>query len=202
MRKTKQHGGRRAGAGRKKGQGPYGEKTQPLRCPLSQIPYIQKILATHQRAVSIHRIRAGESIVTALYDIPFELKRQSVPFVEGRVAAGFPSPADDYFHGSIDLNEHLIQHRESTFILRVSGWSMLQAGIHDGDELIVDRSLEAKDGSIVIAVLDNELTCKRLRKTLQETRLLSENPDYPEVIIGTEQELSIWGVVTRVLHKV
>jgi DNA polymerase V len=117
------------------------------------------------------------------------------------VPAGFPSPADDHIEGGIDLNEHLILHREATFIIRVSGWSMLNAGIHDGDELIVDRSLDPADGNVVVAIIDGELTVKRLRKTATTVRLLSENPDYPEIIIGAGQELSVWGVVTRVLHK-
>lgn len=84
----------------------------------------------------------------------------------------------------------------------MSGWSMRDAGIHDGDELIVDRSLTPVDGNVVIAVLDNELTCKRLRKTGTTVRLLADNPDYPEIAIGNNQELSIWGIVTRVLHRV
>ena len=81
------------------------------------------------------------------------------------VAAGYPSPAQDYFDGRIDLHEHLIKDVTSTFVVRVSGHSMEQAGISVGDELLVDRALEPKDGSVVIAVLDGELTIKRLRVT-------------------------------------
>ncbi len=119
-----------------------------------------------------------------------------------RVPAGFPSPADDYVQDRVDLNEHLILHRETSFILRVSGWSMMGAGIHDGDELIVDRAIDPMDGHVVVAVIDGELTVKRLRKSGKTIRLVAENPEYPDIGFSDGEELVIWGVVTRVLHKV
>ena len=118
------------------------------------------------------------------------------------VAAGFPSPAQDYFDGGIDLNAHLIQDITSTFVVRVTGDSMEGAGISDGDELIVNRALEPKDGSVVIAVLDGELTVKRLRITGSGVVLQAENPKYPDIRVPALSELTIWGVATRCLHHV
>ena len=118
------------------------------------------------------------------------------------VAAGFPSPAQDYFDGRIDLNAHLIKDITSTFVVRVTGDSMERAGISDGDELIVNRALEPKDGSVVIAVLDGELTVKRLRLTATGVVLKAENPKYPDIKVPALSELTIWGVATRCLHHV
>lgn len=116
------------------------------------------------------------------------------------VAAGYPSPAQDYFDGRIDLNEYLIKDVTSTFIVRVTGQSMEAAGISDGDELIVNRALEPKDGSVVIAVLDGELTIKRLRITASGVVLQAENPGFPDIKVPALSELTIWGVATRCLH--
>jgi DNA polymerase V len=118
------------------------------------------------------------------------------------VAAGFPSPAQDYFDGRIDLNAHLIKDITSTFVVRVTGDSMEGAGISDGDELIVNRALEPRDGSVVIAVLDGELTVKRLRITGNGVVLQAENPKYPDIRVPALSELTIWGVATRCLHHV
>lgn len=118
------------------------------------------------------------------------------------VAAGYPSPAQDYFDGRIDLNEHLIKDVTSTFIVRVTGQSMQQAGISDGDELIVNRALEPKDGSVVVAVLDGELTIKRLRITAHGVVLQADNPDFPDIKVPGLSDLTIWGVATRCLHHV
>ena len=118
------------------------------------------------------------------------------------VAAGFPSPAQDYFDGRIDLNEHLIKDITSTYIVRVSGDSMEQAGISDGDELIVNRALEPRDGSVVVAVLDGELTIKRLKITKVGVVLQAANPLYPDISVPALADLTIWGVATRCLHHV
>lgn len=118
------------------------------------------------------------------------------------VAAGFPSPAQDYFDGRIDLNAHLIKDITSTFVVRVTGDSMERAGISDGDELIVNRALEPRDGSVVIAVLDGELTVKRLRLTATGVVLQAENPKYADIKVPALSELTIWGVATRCLHHV
>lgn len=118
------------------------------------------------------------------------------------VAAGYPSPAQDYYDGRIDLNEHLIKDITSTYIVRVSGASMEGAGISDGDELIVNRALEPHDGCVVVAVLDGELTIKRLRITSAGVVLQAENPAYPDIQVPALSDLVIWGVATRCLHHV
>ncbi|MFK0085549.1 LexA family protein [Glutamicibacter sp. NPDC090743] len=118
----------------------------------------------------------------------------------GSVPAGYPSPAQDYSDSKIDLTEMLIRDQVSTFIVRVSGHSMEQAGISDGDELIVDRSIEPREGNIVLAIIDGEITVKRLSITPQGVLLKAENPDYPDVSIPELSELRIWGVATTCLH--
>lgn len=117
------------------------------------------------------------------------------------VQAGFPSPADDYVEKALDLNEHLIENPSATFFVRVSGDSMIGAGIHNGDILVVDRSLQAKDGSIIIAALNGELTVKRLKLRGGNPILVPENPNYPELIITEEMDFCVWGVVTSVVHQ-
>ncbi|GAA3678217.1 translesion error-prone DNA polymerase V autoproteolytic subunit [Arthrobacter ginkgonis] len=121
-------------------------------------------------------------------------------------ARGFPSPAQDYFHGGIDLNRHLIRDRTCTFLMRVEGNAMAAAGIADGDEIIVDRSLTPRDGSVVVAVHDGELTVRRLRSTPRGVSLVAEGgasqADEPAVEVAELAELEVWGVVTRCLHHV
>lgn len=128
--------------------------------------------------------------------------KRTLPLMVSRIAAGFPSPADDYIENQIDLNTHLIQHKEATFILRVTGWSMRDAGIFDGDEIIVDRAITPVDGRIVVAAINGELTVKRLRQIDTVVHLVAENPEFPDIVLNEGQELCIWGVVTRVLHRV
>ena len=121
-------------------------------------------------------------------------------FLSG-VSAGFPSPADDYLDRKLDLNEHLVRNPAATFFVRVAGDSMTGAGINDNDILVVDRSLEPCNGSIVIAVVNGELTVKRLLKNKNSCRLAAENPDYPDLEIDEETPLEIWGVVTYAIHS-
>ncbi len=132
----------------------------------------------------------------------FSAQRLSRPLLLSRVPAGFPSPADDYVEGSLDLNEHLVAHREATFFLRVQGHSMSGAGISDGDLLVVDRALEAGHGDIVVAVVDGELTVKRLWRRGARVRLVAENPAYAPIELKDGQELAVWGVVTAIVRRV
>lgn len=118
-----------------------------------------------------------------------------------RVPAGFPSPADDYLEGKLDLNQHLIKHPAATYFVRVTGDSMIGAGIHSGDLLVVDRSLEPADNSVVIAIVDGELTVKRLSTRQGKLLLLPDNEKYPPVEVR-EGAFEVWGVVTHVIHKV
>ena len=124
-----------------------------------------------------------------------------LPRYASRIAAGFPSPADDHLEAPLDLNEHLVKHPAATFVVRVDGDSMIGAGICDGDLLVVDRSLEASSGSIVVAVVDGELTVKRLWTRGRRVRLLAENPAYKPIEIGEGAELVVWGVVAHVIRS-
>ena len=128
------------------------------------------------------------------------LKMERARYSNGMVSAGFPSPADDYLDQKLDLNEHLVKHPAATFFVRAIGDSMLGAGIHSGDLLVVDRSLEATSGRIVIAALDGELTVKRLREQGETVYLLPENPNYETITVKAESDFEIWGVVTAVVH--
>ena len=126
--------------------------------------------------------------------------RCRLPLAGERIAAGFPSPADDYVEVGIDLNDQLIRHPTSTFFLRVSGQSMIDAGIHDGDLLVVDRSLEPRPGRVVVAVLDGAFTLKRLARHRGRLRLEAANPDYPALELHRCGEVQIWGVAIHVIH--
>jgi len=131
-----------------------------------------------------------------------DLFRRQRALLRSAVPAGFPSPADDYVEQRISLDEHLIQHRESTFFMRVAGESMRGLGIFDGDLPVVDRALPAAHGCVVIAVLDGEFTVKQLLHTPDGQVLHAAHPDYPDLHIKPEQDFSVWGVVSWNVHKV
>ena len=118
------------------------------------------------------------------------------------VCAGFPSPANDYLEGEIDLNRYLIKNPLATFIVKSQGNSMLQAGIHSGDLLIVDRSIKAKNNSIVIASVDGDLIVKRIKISGKKYLLASDNKTYKDIKINNESDIFIWGTVTKVIHNV
>lgn len=126
----------------------------------------------------------------------------TVAVAEIEAACGFPSPSQDYQTTEIDLNEHLMPNRVSTFIIRARGHSMTRAGIFDGDELIVDRSIRPEDGHVVVAVVDGEMTVKRLHIHGEGITLSAENPTHPNIHIAELSDLRVWGVVTRSLHRV
>ena len=124
------------------------------------------------------------------------------PLLGSKIPAGFPSPAQDYIYSTLDLNQFLIAHPAATFFVRVEGYSMINAGIHPDDILIVDRSIEAVHNKIVIAVYDGELTVKRLRIIDKIYWLVPENDEFEPIHISEEDNFSVWGVVTYVIHKV
>lgn len=168
-------GGKRAGAGRPAGSGRFGEKTRAVRLPESMIESVQAFVA-HQG--------------------------YKLPLYSSKVRAGFPSPADEFIEAKLDLNELLVKHPAATFFVRVAGDSMINAGINDGDILVVDRGLEPTVGKIVIAAVNGELTVKRLQKDKHgKFLLMPENPDYPPIIVNPESGAHIWGVVTNVIHS-
>jgi DNA polymerase V len=125
----------------------------------------------------------------------------ALPLFTCPVSAGFPSPADDYLEGPLDLNRHLIKNPIATFFVRVTGDSMVGAGIHCGDLLVVDRSLEPRDGQVAIAVVDGELLVKRLRWRKGRLFLEAEHPDYPPLQIREAMNFEVWGVVTHSIHS-
>jgi DNA polymerase V len=167
-------GGQRLGAGRPQGSGKFGATTKAIRIPISDI----------------------ENVLRCVQN-----KFYRLPFYHHTVSAGFPSPTEDEREDRLDLNELLIEHPSATFFLRVSGSSMIKAGIHHNDILIVDRSLEATNGKIVIAAVNGELTVKRLFIDANKVQLVAENDTYRPIEITEDIELHIWGVVTNVIHS-
>ena len=168
-------GGKRVGAGRPKGLGKFGVKTKPMRIPETLVEEVLQFV---------------------------HAKGYALPLFASHVKAGFPSPAEDYAEQKLDLNTHLIQHPAATFFLRVSGDSMINAGIFNGDLLIVDRSLTATHGKVVIAAVNGELTVKRLNKTKEGVFLVAENKNYPPIALNENDQVYIWGVVTHTIHAV
>ena len=122
--------------------------------------------------------------------------------IEQGISAGFPSPADDFKEIRISLDKELIKNSESTFYARVSGESMLGAGIDDGDLLVIDRSLEPENGKIAVCFVDGEFTVKRIKKEEDRLYLMPENKKYNRIEIKEENELIVWGVVEYVIKKV
>lgn len=167
-------GGKRDGAGRPKGSGKYGGATRAIRVPETEV----------------------ENVMRCIQNQFYRL-----PLFQNTISAGFPSPADDYMEDTLDLNELLIKHPPATFFLRVSGSSMIKAGIHDKDILIVDRSLTATNGRVVIASINGELTVKRLCYEGTRRQLVAENDAYKPIDITDEMDFRIWGVVTSVIHS-
>ena len=129
-------------------------------------------------------------------------KHWRLPLFISKVAAGFPSPADDYVEKTLDLEELLIEKPAATFFVRAQGDSMLGAGIHPNDILVVDRSKEPMPDKIVICAVNGELTVKRLIFTSGQWRLKAENPSYPDIVLTEDLETVFWGTVTNVIHPV
>jgi DNA polymerase V len=129
-------------------------------------------------------------------------KGHQLPLYGSSVQAGFPSPADDYIEGKLDLNTHLVKHPAATFFVRASGESMVNAGIYPGDILVVDRSLDARHDKIVIVALNGQLTVKRLWQKEGQVMLMPENDSFEPIRVEEGMDMVIWGVVTHVLHQV
>lgn len=187
------HGGTRQGAGRKAA---YGEPTKTVRVPYSLMPVVEGYLDAMRRAA------VGVVQAAGLRPIATLRAATAVPGLGRRVRAGKPTSGDDYQEDAVDLGKHLVREPGDTFVMKVHGWSMRDAGISDGDELVVDRGVAAEDGRIVIADIDGELTVKRLRRTATGWMLQASNPEYADVHVADENDLHIWGVVTRVLRAV
>lgn len=198
-KKEFEHGGVRENAGRK---AQFNEPTKVIRVPESQVNFIKNWLLNN---VKTNNLTDFNSKLNIQQVHPNNDKIYHIPLATERVAAGFPSPAQDDIEQALDLNEYLIRNENATFIVKANSLSMLDAGIDINDPLIVDRSIPAKSGDIVIALIDNDFTVKRLMIDSQfqppKVWLKAENPDYQNIYIEEGQELVIWGVVTYNLKR-
>ncbi|WP_428224116.1 LexA family protein [Flavobacterium sp.] len=127
--------------------------------------------------------------------------QQNIPFIPDGVSAGFPSPAADFNENTIDLNKELCENPLATFYIKVKGNSMMDAGIHDGDILVVDKSIEARDNKIAVCFIDGEFTVKRIKIEEDCLHLVAENPSYPPIKVTTENQFMVWGIVTYTIKK-
>ena len=121
---------------------------------------------------------------------------------EEGISAGFPSPADDFKEIRISLDKELVKNKDATFYARVSGDSMIEAGLDDGDLLIIDRSLYPQNGKIAVCLIDGEFTVKRIKKERKRLYLMPENKNYKPIEIKEGNELIIWGIVQYVIKKI
>jgi len=145
-------------------------------------------------------IRLPISVIASLKDyLETDFK---IPLYLNKIAAGFPSPAEDYIEERLNLNHFLIKHPAATFLVRATGNSMLNAGIHDNDILVVDRSITPVHGKIVIAAIDGQLTVKRLHMENKKLILMPANNDFAPIEVREGSEVYIWGVVIHVIHSV
>ena len=191
MNKNKKpHGGLRLGAGRKLNSGIYGEPTKVIRVPESKVVDIKRYIIKSETN-NIFDIKATKSL----------LSYQPLKLFEHKVPAGFPSPADDHIEKKLDLNDYLIKQKEATFFVRIKGDSMIDAGIHDNDIVIVDKSQKASNGDIVLASIDGEFTVKLLSSYKSKYRLLAANEKYKPIEINESMQFDVWGVVTGAVRK-
>lgn len=143
-----------------------------------------------------------ETPQTLTFFTPEVFENSGAPFVDIGISAGFPSPAQDFIQERISLDKALIKNQEATFFARVSGQSMIDAGINDKDLLVIDRSITPENNKIAVCFIDGEFTVKRLRVEGKKVWLKPENPDYPLIHITEENDFMIWGIVTNVIKKV
>ena len=168
-------GGKRKGAGRPRGKGPWKEPTKPLRIPVSLFSAVTEFLET-----SGYRL----------------------PIYASRVPAGTPEDADDHVEKTTELNSLLLRNPKDTFLLRVAGDSMMDAGIYENDMLTVDRKLEPRNGQIVVALVDGGATVKTFQKDREGITLVPENKRYAPIKILPANDFQILGVVTNVIRQV
>lgn len=206
MTDTPKHGGPRPGAGRKKGSGRFGEDTPQVQI---RIPVVDKpaVIAFVERRVAARQLAAlsPQELATRHPGVVFLPERQAreanTPLYATRVRAGMPAPADDHREDTIDLNRLLIADEGASFMVRVEGDSMINAGIAEGDLLVVDRKRNARHGDIVLASVDGEFTVKRLFRRPGRVALIPENDRYPAIELADGSELQLWGVVTGCIKR-
>jgi len=185
---------RAPGGGRKPGSGKFKEPTSVLRIPASQAPVIKDFLAAYQKK----RLTQDLDSVSAPTAVAMQMRKLALPLFSSKVAAGFPSPADDHVEKRLDPNDFLIDQKDATFFVTIQGQSMIDVGLLPGDKAVVDRSKVAGIGDIVLAVVDGEFTIKTLsRKKDGGIRLLPANNTgaYSPIEIKEGMQFEVWGVV-------
>ena len=147
------------------------------------------------------KLRSLHSTTVLDFYFPDYSTKLELPFFDIGISAGFPSPADDFIELTINLNKEFIKNKDTTFFARVKGHSMKDAGIFDGDWLVIDKSLSPQDGKIAICQIDGEFTVKRIKLEKDCLYLMPENSNYTPIKVTEENELIIWGIVTYVIKK-
>ncbi len=190
-------GGKRIGAGRKPWS-PFKEGTVPMRVPVSQEPIIRDFVEAFKRKKQNEAV----SNVASIKEPTLEPSAIELPLFSTKVAAGFPSPADDHVEKRLDLNDYLIAQADATFFVTIKGDSMIDAGIFEDDVAVVDRARLAALGDTVLAVIDREFTIKKLSQSEDgKPILLPANPVFSPIEIKEGMNFEIWGVVTGTVRK-
>lgn len=193
---NKAHGGHRSDAGRKPAGGRF-EPATVMHIPASQVGSVRDFITAYQRK----RTHEALGNIVEISDFAPSNSVLSLPLYSAKVAAGFPSPADDHVEKRLRPNSYLVQNETATFFVRVKGDSMTGACIFDNDVLVVDRSCEPQIGDIVLAVVDGEFTVKTLGRSKQGPRLIPANKEFPVIDIKEGQSFEIHGVVTGSMRK-
>ena len=177
--------------------------------PDSAIPFLldlkvsgyQDLVQKVKTVVAAYQNQDNADVVSSLNQL-FNIKTTNItlPLYGSAVPCGFTSPAEDHVENQLSLDHYLVANPEATFFVRASGDSMTGAGIFDGDLLIIDRSIEVKNNRIVLAILDTEFTVKRLIQDADKITLRAENDQYPDIVVGPQQSMMVWGVVVHVIH--
>ncbi|MGQ2964774.1 LexA family protein [Methylophilus sp.] len=192
-------GGKRAGAGRKAGSGPYQETTTVIRIPASQKPVVSDLMAAYAEKQRWLRNQANIDSPHA-FELPAPTRHtMALPLYQSKVPAGFPSPADDHVEKRLDPSEYLIDQAETTFFVTIQGESMIEAGLMPGDKAVVDKGKLAVVGDIVLAMIDGEFTIKTLAQQKNgNPKLLPANSSgkYTPILIQEPMRFEVWGVVT------
>jgi DNA polymerase V len=190
------HGGKRLGAGRKPGNN-MAQPTTVIRVPVNTVKIIKNFVSTltGEHALQTH------ADLSDLIQLVRAKQHTVFPLYTSKVAAGFPSPADDHVEQRLNPSDYLVENDAATFFVRVKGDSMIEAGIFDNDVLVIDRSKAQQTGDIVLAMLDGEFTVKILEQSKKGVNLIPANRNYSVIEIKEEQSFEIWGVVTGSMRK-
>ena len=193
----KTHGGKRPGAGRKPGNN-IAQPTTVIRVPINTVKTIKNFVSTLTKEHALQTHIGFSDLIQFV-----QAKRQyiALPLYTSKVAAGFPSPADDHIEKRLNPSDYLVENDAATFFVRVKGDSMIEAGIFDNDILVIDRSKTQQTGDIILAMLDGEFTVKILDQSKKGINLIPANRNYSTIEVKKEQSLEIWGVVTGSMRK-